>query len=85
VNIEKPRKTRERVTREKALYPQLLPHQMLGSLTPTDYAPQAGIEKIPENPSIPQIYQELWREPLGEKVHHLLPTKYPRGKDKKAR
>ena len=39
--------------------------------------------KSHENPSISKIYQEFLKEPLGEKSHHLLHTKYtPRGKYK---
>jgi len=41
------------------------------------------IRKSHENPSIAKIYQEFLKEPLGEKSHHLLHTKYtPRGKYK---
>jgi iron only hydrogenase large subunit-like protein len=41
------------------------------------------IRKSHENPSITKIYQEFLKEPLGEKSHHLLHTKYtPRGKYK---
>jgi len=29
-----------------------------------------------ENPSVNQVYQEFLEEPLGEKSHHLLHTKY---------
>jgi iron-only hydrogenase group A len=39
------------------------------------------IRKSHENPSIKKIYEEFLKEPLGEKSHHLLHTKYtPRGK-----
>jgi iron-only hydrogenase group A len=39
--------------------------------------------KSHENPSIVKIYQEFLKEPLGEKSHHLLHTKYTkRGKYK---
>ncbi len=39
--------------------------------------------KSHENPSITKIYQEFLKEPLGEKSHHLLHTKYTkRGKYK---
>lgn len=39
------------------------------------------IRKSHENPSISRIYQEFLKEPLGEKSHHLLHTKYTaRGK-----
>jgi iron only hydrogenase large subunit-like protein len=42
--------------------------------------------KSHENPSITQIYQEFLKEPLGERSHHLLHTKYTiRGKYKTAR
>lgn len=34
------------------------------------------IRKSHENPSITQIYAEFLKEPLGEKSHHLLHTKY---------
>ncbi len=41
------------------------------------------IRKSHENPSITRIYEEFLKEPLGEKSHHLLHTKYtPRGKYK---
>jgi len=41
------------------------------------------IRKSHENPSITKIYQEFLKEPLGEKSHHLLHTKYTkRGKYK---
>ncbi|HSR12000.1 MAG TPA: NADH-dependent [FeFe] hydrogenase, group A6 [Thermodesulfobacteriota bacterium] len=41
------------------------------------------IRKSHENPSIAKIYKEFLKEPLGEKSHHLLHTKYtPRGKYK---
>ena len=36
------------------------------------------IRKSHENPSITKIYQEFLKEPLGEKSHHLLHTKYTR-------
>jgi iron only hydrogenase large subunit-like protein len=39
------------------------------------------IRKSHENPSITKIYKEFLKEPLGEKSHHLLHTKYTtRGK-----
>ena len=39
------------------------------------------IRKSHENPSIKKIYEEFLKEPLGEKSHHLLHTKYTaRGK-----
>jgi iron only hydrogenase large subunit-like protein len=39
------------------------------------------IRKSHENPSIKKIYEEFLKEPLGEKSHHLLHTKYAaRGK-----
>jgi iron only hydrogenase large subunit-like protein len=39
------------------------------------------IRKSHENPSIKRIYEEFLKEPLGEKSHHLLHTKYTaRGK-----
>lgn len=34
------------------------------------------IRKSHENPSVTQIYAEFLKEPLGEKSHHLLHTKY---------
>lgn len=34
------------------------------------------IRKSHENPAIKQIYKEYLGEPLGEKSHHLLHTKY---------
>jgi iron-only hydrogenase group A len=41
------------------------------------------IRKSHENPSITKIYKEFLKEPLGEKSHHLLHTKYTaRGKYK---
>ena len=44
---------------------------------------QGLIRKSHENPSITRIYQEFLKEPLGEKSHHLLHTKYTeRGKYK---
>jgi NADH-quinone oxidoreductase subunit G/[NiFe] hydrogenase diaphorase moiety small subunit/NADP-reducing hydrogenase subunit HndD len=33
-----------------------------------------------ENPEITQIYEEFLKEPLGEKSHHLLHTKYRKRK-----
>ncbi|MBM4331452.1 MAG: 2Fe-2S iron-sulfur cluster binding domain-containing protein [Deltaproteobacteria bacterium] len=44
---------------------------------------QLKYRKSHENPSITKIYQEFLKEPLGEKSHHLLHTKYTkRGKYK---
>ncbi len=41
------------------------------------------VRKSHENPSIDKIYKEFLKEPLGDKSHHLLHTKYtPRGKYK---
>jgi NADP-reducing hydrogenase subunit HndD len=38
------------------------------------------LRKSHENPGIKKIYEEFLKEPLGEKSHHLLHTKYtPRG------
>jgi NADP-reducing hydrogenase subunit HndD len=34
------------------------------------------IRKSHENPEITQIYEEFLAEPLGERSHHLLHTKY---------
>jgi NADH-quinone oxidoreductase subunit G/[NiFe] hydrogenase diaphorase moiety small subunit/NADP-reducing hydrogenase subunit HndD len=42
------------------------------------YAEDAGMpfRKSHENPEILKIYQDFLGEPLGEKSHHLLHTKY---------
>ncbi|MDI6755607.1 MAG: NADH-dependent [FeFe] hydrogenase, group A6 [Thermodesulfobacteriota bacterium] len=46
---------------------------------------QLKYRKSHENPSITKIYQEFLKEPLGEKSHHLLHTKYTkRGKYKES-
>ena len=34
------------------------------------------MRKSHENPEVTQIYEELLKEPLGHKSHHLLHTKY---------
>jgi iron only hydrogenase large subunit-like protein len=39
---------------------------------------QLQYRKSHENPSIAKIYQEFLIEPLGERSHHLLHTKYTR-------
>jgi ferredoxin hydrogenase len=37
---------------------------------------ESGIRKSHENPYIKKLYKEFLKEPLGEKSHHLLHTKY---------
>jgi len=45
---------------------------------------QCSVRYSHENPYIKQLYAEFLQEPLGEKAHHLLHTKYiPRPEYKK--
>lgn len=41
-----------------------------------DHDKELPIRKSHENPAITKIYDEFLKEPLGEKSHHLLHTKY---------
>lgn len=50
-----------------------------------DFDKKLPIRKSHENPSIQKIYKDFLKEPLGEKSHHLLHTKYSKGPAKTIR